>query len=64
MNKEEYKLYVQDIYDKLMSIKEERGISLGEINHIENLTDEELHNLENEIIKEIMRIEQIIKEVF
>ena len=64
MNNEEYKMYVQDIYDKLMLIKEERGISLGEINHIENLTDEELHNLENEIIKEIMRIEQIIKEVF
>lgn len=64
MNKEEYKLYVQDIYDKLMLIKEERGISYGEINHIENLTDKELHNLEKEIIKEIMRIEQIIKEVF
>lgn len=64
MNKEEYKLYVQDIYDKLMSIKEERGISYGEINYIENLTEKELHNLENEIIKEIIRIEQIIKEVF
>ena len=64
MNNEEYKLYVQDIYDKLMLIKEERGISYGEINHIENLTEKELHNLENEIIKEIMRIEQIIKEVF
>ena len=60
--KQEYIMHIENLYDTLMNIKEERGISYGEIYHIENLKMKELKDLENEIYEELERIIEIVKD--
>ena len=61
-NREEYIMYIQNKYNDLMSVKEERNISYGELYHIENLSDKELKDLEEEIDDEFERIIDIVKD--
>lgn len=46
---DEYLLYIQSLYDKYLSKTENRNISYGEIYWIQNLSKNELANLENEL---------------
>ncbi len=60
--KEEYRMYVETLYDTMMNIKEERGISYGELYHIQNLKLKELKELEEELNEEMQRIIDIVKD--
>jgi len=60
--KQEYIMYLENLYDTLMNIKEERNISYGEIAYIESLDKKGLEDLENEIIEELERIKNIVKD--
>ena len=60
--KEEYRMYVENLYDTMMNIKEERGISYGELYHIQNLKLKELKELEEELNEEMQRIIDIVKD--
>lgn len=62
--KQEYIMYVEKLYDALMSVKEERGISYGEMAYVESLNKKGLKDLEEEIFEELERIYDIIKEYF
>ena len=46
---DEYLLYIQSLYDKYLGKTENRNISYGEIYWIQNLSKNELANLENEL---------------
>lgn len=59
--KQEYLMYVEDRYDLLMNIKEERGISYGEITYIEGLNKKELKDFEEETEEELLRIYDLLK---
>ena len=59
--KQEYIIYLENKYDLLMNIKEERGISYGEIAYIESLDKKGLEDLEDEIQKELLRIYDLLK---
>lgn len=50
MSIKEYKNYIINLYDIYIYRTEKRGISYGEINHIQNLKLKELEKLENEIM--------------
>lgn len=60
MNKEESIMYVQNLYDAVVNIQENRGISYGEIVYIQNLNKKELYKLENELLNELQRIYEIV----
>lgn len=60
--KQEYIMYVENQYDLLMNIKEERNISYGELSYIENLKLKELKNLDKEINDELLRITKLLEE--
>ena len=60
--KEDYKMYVINLYDTLVNIQEDRNISYGEIAHVEGLKIKELRDLENEIIEELTRITKITED--
>lgn len=47
----EYVLWVQSKYDEYLMKTEKRGISYGELVHIQNLSEKELKELEKEIDK-------------
>lgn len=49
--------YINSIYDEYLQKTEKRGLSYGELSYIENLNDEELEELENEILKELEKME-------
>lgn len=61
--KQEYIMHVENLYDTLMNIKEERGISYGEIAYVESLKKKELEELEEEIIEELERIKEIVNDI-
>lgn len=61
--KQEYIMHVENLYDTLMNIKEERGISYGEIAYVESLKKKELEKLEEEIIEELERIKEIVNDI-
>ena len=61
--KQEYIMHIENLYDTLMNIKEERGISYGELYHIENLKMKELKDLENELYEELERIKEIVNDI-
>lgn len=60
--KEDYRMYVENLYDTLMNIKEERNISYGELYHIQNLKLKDLKDLEEELNEEMQRIIDIVKD--
>lgn len=62
--RQEYIMYLENLYDTLMNIKEERNISYGEIAYIESLNKKGLKDLEEEIQEELERIYNIVKEYF
>ena len=47
---EEYRLYIQNKYDEYLMKTENRGMSYGELAYIQNLSEEELKELEEEIV--------------
>ena len=51
---EEYRLYIQNKYDEYLMKTENRGMSYGELAYIQNLSEEELKELEEELDKELM----------
>lgn len=61
--KQEYIMHIENLYDALMNIKEERGISYGEIAYVESLKKKELEELEEEIIEELERIKEIVNDI-
>lgn len=62
--RQEYIMHLENLYDTLMNIKEERNISYGEIAYIESLNKKGLKDLEEEIFEELERIYNIVKEYF
>ena len=56
MNNENYIANIIMKYDELMMLKENRGISYGEIAYIQNLSKKELKEIDEEIENEIARI--------
>lgn len=51
--KEEYLLYIQNLYDEYLIKTEKRGISYGEIVYIQNLSMKELKKMEEELLQEL-----------
>ena len=47
--KQEYMMHVENLYDTLVNIQEQRGISYGEIAYVESLKKKELEEYENEL---------------
>ena len=45
----EYAMYIQIKYDEYLMKTENRGISYGELAYIQNLSEEELQELEEEL---------------
>lgn len=65
LNKQEmqdYIMYIQNKYDLLVNIQEQRGISYGELNYVESLSLKGLEELEEEIETELSRIAQLLHE--
>lgn len=62
--RQEYIMYLENRYDLLMRIKEERNISYGEIAYIEGLNKKGLNDLEEEINEELLRIYDLLKEEY
>lgn len=62
--RQEYIMYLENKYDLLMRIKEERNISYGEIAYIEGLNKKGLNDLEEEINEELLRIYDLLKEEY
>ena len=60
--KEDFKMYVINLYDTLINIQENRNISYGELAHVESLKIKELRDLENEIVEELTRITKITED--
>lgn len=54
--KNERLLYIQSLYDEWLQKTEKRGISYGEIAHIQGLNDGELDEIEKELLKELERL--------
>lgn len=61
--KQEYIMHVQNLYDMLMNIKEERDISYGELAYIEKLKKKQLEDFEAEIYEELERIKKIVNDI-
>lgn len=55
---EEFRLEVQRMYDEFLYKTEKRGISYGEIAHIESLSECELQDLYNELCVELYKEEE------
>lgn len=51
--KEEYLLYIQNLYDEYLMKTEKRRISYGELAYIQNLSMKELKKMEEELIKDL-----------
>ena len=60
--KQEYIMHIENLYDTIVRIQEDRNISYGELYHIENLKLKELRELENELYEELERIIEIVKD--
>lgn len=60
--KQEYRMYVENKYDLLVKIQENRNISYGELYYVENLKLRELKAFEKELDVELDRIAKIVKE--
>lgn len=61
--KQEYIMHIENLYDALVNIQEQRGISYGEIAYVESLKKKELEKLEEEIIEELERIKEIVNDI-
>ena len=57
----EYILHIQNKYDEYLMRTENRGMSYGELHYIQNLSEEELQELEEEL-EENLREDSIIWE--
>lgn len=62
MNKQEYLLYIENLYDTFVNIQEDRNISYGELYHLQTLKKKELKELEQELTDELKRIAEIVKD--
>ena len=50
---EEKRQYIISLYDELLMKTENRGVSYGELAYINNLTQDELEEIEKEILEEL-----------
>lgn len=57
-NLEEFRLEVQRMYDEYLYKTEKRGISYGEIAHIESLSECELQEFYDELCAELYKEEE------
>ena len=55
---EEFRLEVQRVYDEYLYKTEKRGISYGEIAHIESLSERELQEFYDELCAELYKEEE------
>lgn len=55
---EEYRMYVETKYDEYLMETEGRGMSWGEVAHINSLKVKDLRGLEREIDEEMEKIEK------
>ena len=60
--RQEYNMMVENKYDLLVRLQEDRNISYGELAYVENCSLKELKDLEEEIDNELERITKIVKE--
>lgn len=58
----EYRLQVENEYDILVRIQEDRDISYGEIAYVESLKKKQLEEFEKELFNEFDRIINILEE--
>ena len=56
--REEFNMAVEDIYDEYLMKTEGRGLSYGEVAHIEELSDDEARALYDECFNELVKIEE------
>ena len=50
---EEYRMYVENLYNEYLEKTDNRNTSYGELFYIQNLSKEELEDMENELIEEL-----------
>lgn len=50
---EEYRMYVENLYNEYLEKTENRNTSYGELAYIEGLNEKELDDMENELLKEL-----------
>lgn len=60
--RQEYVMHIENLFDTIVRIQEDRNISYGEIYYVENLKMKELRELENELYEELERIIEIVKD--
>lgn len=51
--KEEYLLYIENLYEEYVQRTEKRGISYGELIYIQNLNKKQLQEMEKELYKQL-----------
>lgn len=56
--REELNMAVVDAYDEYLQATESRGVSYGELTHIENLSDKEARDMLEECYQELNKIEE------
>lgn len=50
---EEYRMYVENLYNEWLEKKENRNTSYGELLYIQGLSKKKLEDIENELIEEL-----------
>ena len=50
---EEYRMHVESLYNEYLEKTDNRNTSYGELLYIQNLSKEELEDMENELIEEL-----------
>jgi len=50
---EDYRIYVENLYNEWLTKTENRNTSYGELAYIQGLTEKELNKMENELLKEL-----------
>lgn len=56
--REELNMAVVNAYDEYLQATEKRGVSYGELAHIESLSDKEAHDMLEECYQELNKIEE------
>lgn len=51
--REEYIMYIQNLYNEWIEKEENRNISYGELAYIQDLNDKDLKDMEQELLQEL-----------
>lgn len=52
-DREEYIMYIQNLYNEWIEKEENRNISYGELAYIQDLNDKDLKDMEQELLQEL-----------